>query len=121
MPCSAGTEFGGDVLGGLTRAFAEIARLVAVAQFDGFVLAGGCAGGHSGASHAAVGEKNIRFDGGVATRVENLSTNYLYDFHWCCPLSWFCGEIPVSHTVITDTLRWFTRIPGARPWRIQVS
>ena len=37
---------------GFQHAFAEVARFIAVAQFDGFVLAGGCAGGNRGAADA---------------------------------------------------------------------
>ena len=68
----------------LQRAFAEVARLVAVAQFHRFMLAGGCAGGHGRASHAAVGEVNIRFHGRVAARIQNLSSNYFYDRRQSC-------------------------------------
>ena len=85
----SGTKFGRDVLGGLARALAEIPSFVAIAQLNGFVFARRCAGRDSGASHAAVSKEDIRLHSRVATRVEYLSTNYLYDFHWCCPLSGF--------------------------------
>ena len=69
-----------DVLDGLQRALAEVARLVAVAQFDGFVLAGGGAGRHGRAAHAAVGEKDIGFHSRIAAGIENLSCYDFYDF-----------------------------------------
>ena len=69
------------LLSRLQRAFAQVARLVAVAQFHRFVLAGGCAGGHGRAAHTAVGEINIRFHSRIAARIQNLSSNYFYDFH----------------------------------------
>ena len=71
----------GDILDGVVGALAEIAGFVAIPQLDGFVLAGGCAGGNRRAAHAAVGEPNIGFNGGVAAGVENLAANDFGDFH----------------------------------------
>ncbi len=65
----------------LQRALAQVAGLVAVAQLDRFVLAGRSAGGHRGAAHAAVGQTNIGFHGGIAARIQNLSSDDLYYFH----------------------------------------
>ena len=61
-----------DIFDGAQHALAEVARLVAVAQFEGFVLAGGGAGGHRGAAARAVFEDDVGFDGGIAARIENL-------------------------------------------------
>ncbi len=54
---------------GFARAFAEIARFVAIAQLDGFMLAGGGAGRNGGAAHAAVGQVNVGFNGGIAAAI----------------------------------------------------
>ena len=43
-------DFGVGVGDGFEHSFAEVSGLVAVAQFEGFVLAGGCAGRHRGAA-----------------------------------------------------------------------
>ena len=61
-----------DIFHGAQHALAEVARLIAVAQFEGFVLAGGCARGHRGAAARAVFENDVRFDGGIAARIEDL-------------------------------------------------
>ena len=37
-----------------------------IAQFDGFVLAGGCAAGNDGPAHGSVGEKYFSFYGRIA-------------------------------------------------------
>ena len=66
-----------DILDRVAGALAEVARLVAVAQLDRFMLAGGCAGGHGRTPHAAVGEKNIGFNGRVAAGVEDFATDDL--------------------------------------------
>src|ERR1035437_9552050 len=63
----------------LEAALAKVTRLVAVPQFHGFVLAGGCAGWHGRASHTAVREINIRFHSGIPARIQNLSSNYSYN------------------------------------------
>jgi len=49
----------------LLHALAAVAVLVAVAEFDGFVLAGGGAGGNGGAAEVAAGELDVDFDGGI--------------------------------------------------------
>ena len=70
-------EFGGedglDVFDGLEDAFAEVVALVAVAEFDGFVLAGGGAAGNGGAAHGAAGEDDFGFDGGVSAGIEDFA------------------------------------------------
>ena len=55
-------DFGIDVVDGLKNALAEVTGFVAVAQFHGFVLASGGAGGNGGAAHGAVDEEDV---GGV--------------------------------------------------------
>ena len=67
---------GGDVvvdrLDGLADALAEIAFLVAVTQFPGFVLAGGSPAGHGGAALDAAFEMDFDFDGGIAAGIEDF-------------------------------------------------
>ena len=67
------------VADGVLRALSQIARLVAVAQFHGFVFSGGGAGGHSRPTHAAIGQVNIRFHGGIAARIEDFPACYSND------------------------------------------
>lgn len=52
--------------------------LVAIAELDGLVDAGGGAGGGHGAEHALVGV-DVRLDGGVTAGVENLASDNLGD------------------------------------------
>ena len=70
-------EFGGedglDVLDGVEDAFAHVVGLVAVAELDGFVLAGGGAGGDGGAAHGSAGEGDVGFDGGVSAGIEDFA------------------------------------------------
>ncbi len=47
--------------------------LVAVAQFEGFVGAGGGAGGNGGAAKDAAAKADIGFDGGVAPGIEDFA------------------------------------------------
>ena len=61
--------------------FPEIARLVVIAEFDGLMLAGRCAGRNGGASDRAIREINVRFDGRIAARIQNFSAHYFDDFH----------------------------------------
>ena len=58
-----------DIARGFAGAFAQIARLIAIAQLHGFVFAGGGAGGNGGAAHAAIGQVNVGLDGGIAAAV----------------------------------------------------
>ena len=68
-----GREDGFDVVDRGENAFAEVVRLVAVAELDGFVLAGGCAGRNGGAAHGSAGEQDVGFDGGIAAGVEDFA------------------------------------------------
>ena len=70
-------EFGGedglDVFDGVEDAFAEVVVLVAVAEFDGFVLAGGGSAGNGGAAFGSAVEEDVGFDGGVSAGVEDFA------------------------------------------------
>ena len=85
------SDVGVDVFNGLEHAFAEEARLVAVAEFDGFVFAGGGAGGNRGAADRAAFEVHVNFDGGIAAGIDHFAAA---DFnnggvvHGICLLYW---------------------------------
>ena len=68
-----------DIGDGFANAFAEIALLIVVAQFDGFVFAGGSAARDGGAAVAAIGEKNFGFDCRISPRIQNFSATYSDD------------------------------------------
>ena len=59
-------DHGVDVVHGLQDALAQIAPLVAVAQFHRLVLARGGAGGNGGAAKGAVAQEHVRFHRGIA-------------------------------------------------------
>ena len=62
-----------DVGDGLQHALAEVAVLVAVAEFAGFVFAGGGAGGDGGAAEGAAFEEDVDFDGGIAAGIDDFA------------------------------------------------
>jgi hypothetical protein len=64
-----------NVLDGVQDSFAEIAGFVGVTKFESFVFAGGSAGGHGGAAAGAVFEDYVGFNGGIATRIDDLPAN----------------------------------------------
>ena len=78
-----------DVLDGLEHALAAVALLVAVAQLQGLVRAGGGAGGHRGAAQGAVLEHDLDLDGRVAARIEDLPAQDMDDrgVHMMTPLN----------------------------------
>ncbi len=63
----------------LQHALAEITLLVAVAQFDRLMGAGGGARGHRGAADRAIFQHHIDFDGGVAAAVEDFAADDVDD------------------------------------------
>jgi hypothetical protein len=68
-------NFGIDVFDCGQHALAEVAVLVAVAQLDGFARAGRRTGRHRGATHDARFEQYVRFNSGVAARIEDFARN----------------------------------------------
>ena len=58
---------------GLGHALAEVARLVAIAQFHRLMCARRGAGGHRGPAHGAVFQHDIHFDGRVAAAIEDFA------------------------------------------------
>lgn len=61
--------------------FADVVRLDAVTEFDGLVDAGGGTGGDGGAEDALAGG-DLDLDGGVTTRIEDLTRVHLGDRHF---------------------------------------
>ena len=61
---------GGD---GFLHAFAEETLLVAIAQFEGFVLARGGAGGDRRAAECAAFEEDVHFDSGIAAGINDFA------------------------------------------------
>ena len=59
----------------LLHALAEIARLVAVAELDRLVRAGGGARGDRGAADRAVLQHHIDLDRGIAAAIENFAAD----------------------------------------------
>ena len=62
-----------DRVTSLEHALAVIAALIAVAQFDGLMDAGGSARRHGGAARRAGLQHDFDFDGGVAPGIQNLA------------------------------------------------
>ncbi len=73
-----------DVAHGLQHALAQVAALVAIAQFQSLARTGGCTGRRAGAADDAVIEDHIGFHGGVATGVENFTPLDVDDLCHCC-------------------------------------
>ena len=66
-------------LDGLEHTLAEIARLVAVAQFHSLMRAGGGARRHRRAAHRTVFQHHIDLDRGIAAAIENLAADDVDD------------------------------------------
>ena len=79
------------VLDGLEHSLAQEAGFVAVAELDGFIFSGGCAGRHRGASDRPALEPDVNFNRGIAARVDHFAAA---DFnngritHNVCVLVW---------------------------------
>ena len=71
-------DFGVHVADGFQDAFAEVARFVAVAEFVGFVFAGGCAGRNGGAADGAACDVDVGFDGGIAAGIDDFAADELW-------------------------------------------
>ena len=79
MPPTRVEDLAIDGVHGLLHALAEIARLVAVAQLDRLMRAGGGARRHRRAAHRAVFQHHIDLDGGIAAAVENFAADDVDD------------------------------------------
>jgi hypothetical protein len=74
-----------DGVNGLLDTLAEVAALVAVAQFNGFVLAGGSTGRRCGAAYRAGCQSHLGLHGRIATGVDDFQSGDLRDFrHASC-------------------------------------
>ena len=76
--------------------------LVAIAQFYGFVFAGGCAGRHDRAAQCATLKDYIRFHGRIAARVKNFA----------CTNSNNLGHIIPHNSVVQPVIQLGTAIHG---------
>ena len=65
----------------LGDALAPEAPRVAVAQLEGFAFTGGGARGHRRPAAHAVVQEHVRFDRGIAARVEDLAAANVDDMH----------------------------------------
>jgi len=75
-----------DVVNRLLHALAQIAAFVAVAQLDGFMLAGGGSAGNCCAPAGAAFQDDVGFDSRVSARIEDLaSKNQLNLCHGMSP------------------------------------
>ena len=70
-----------DVGHGFLHALAHVAGLVAVAQFESLVHAGGCAGGYGSTAFCAGFKDHVYFYSGVAAGVKYLTTNDFFNLH----------------------------------------
>jgi hypothetical protein len=64
---------------GLLDALPAITLLIAVTQFGGFLFSCGSSRRNGGHAYRATIEPNLGFNGGVATRIENLTAYNAYD------------------------------------------
>ncbi len=64
----------------LEHAFAKVTRLVAVAQFHGFMLAGGSAAGNNRAAPCPAHQGYFSFYGWISARVQNFARMNHFDF-----------------------------------------
>jgi hypothetical protein len=69
-----------DVADGFQHAFAAITFWIAVAQFNGFMLAGGGAGRNRRASSFTTREKHVGLNSWIAARIQNFAGVNLIDF-----------------------------------------
>ncbi len=65
-------QFFVDIRDGFVHRSAQKLRLVAIAQFPGFMHAGAGAAGHRGAAKRAIGQCHIDFNRRIAAAIENL-------------------------------------------------
>jgi hypothetical protein len=64
---------------GAPDALSAVARGIAVAQLERFPLTGRRAGRHRRPAGRAAGERDRRFDGGIAARIQNLPGVHVRD------------------------------------------
>ena len=69
------------VLHSLQGTLAEVAVLVAVAEFEGFVLTSAGTGGNSSTTHYTIFQNHVDFYSRVATRIKDLTSNDFFNLH----------------------------------------
>ena len=81
MPLQSLGDFRVDVLNRCQCSLALIALLIAITQFDRFMLTGGCSRRHGRAAHGTIGKIDIRFNRRIAARIEDFGPLYSQN---CC-------------------------------------
>ena len=66
-------DFDVHVTYGLEDSFAEVAGFISVAEFDGFVFAGGGAGRDGSAADGTAFDSHFGFDCGIPARIDNFT------------------------------------------------
>ena len=74
------SDDGIDILNGLGHALAQVTALVAVTQLQSLKLTSGSAARRAAACDGTVSQGHLSLNGGVATRVQNLATDDLFNF-----------------------------------------
>jgi hypothetical protein len=74
-----GGEFLPNMARGLLDAFPAVTLLIAVTQFGGFLFSCRSSRRNGGHAYRATIEPNLGLNGGVATRIENLTAYNAYD------------------------------------------
>ena len=82
-------------------AFAEVVILVAIAELDGFVFAGGGSAGNGGAAFGSAVKDDVGLDGGIAAGVKDFACMDRDDLGHVAPV--FCDA------ECWETTRWFKR------------
>ncbi|AAQ61119.1 probable phosphopyruvate hydratase [Chromobacterium violaceum ATCC 12472] len=82
-------NLGIDVVNGLQHALAQVAALVAVAQFQRFPGTGGSAGRHRRAAHDAGFQQHVGFHGRIAAGVQDFASYHVNDRTHCLSLHSF--------------------------------
>src|ERR1041385_591086 len=73
-------DFTVHVFHGLEHTFAQIALLVAITEFNRFVLTGGGAAGNRSASFDSADQRDFSFDRGIAAGIKYLAGMYFLNF-----------------------------------------
>ncbi len=81
-----GCDLFADVLNGFEDAFSEVAFGVFVAEFEGFMDAGGCAAWDGSTAKRAILEEDIDFDGWISTGIKDLTGKDILDLHGESPM-----------------------------------
>ena len=75
------SDLGHDVLDGLPHALAAVSFRVAIPKLDGFPFAGRCPGRHDRRADRPVFQRDLSFNGRVASGIENFLSGDVLDVH----------------------------------------